>query len=184
MSKLLLLAVVASLAVPTVRLTDLNNRLTDPFDVPADVKAIVFIFTSVECPISNRYAPVLARLHSAFAAKGVRFWLIYPNPGDTLEAIRGHVKAYGYPMAALRDPDHALANLAHATVTPEAAVYDRGGRELYRGRIDDRYVSLGLERPQPRKNDLSDALSAVLAGKTPAEPTTPAVGCFIADFVR
>ena len=67
------------------------------------------------------------------------------------------------------------------TVTPEAAVY-AGGRVVYHGRIDDRYVDLGLERPAAQVHDLADALSAVVAGQPVKHPVTQAVGCYIADF--
>jgi hypothetical protein len=66
-------------------------------------------------------------------------------------------------------------------VTPEAAVY-ANGRVVYHGRIDDRYVDLGLERPAPTVHDLDDALTAVLAGRPVEHPVTQAVGCYIADF--
>jgi hypothetical protein len=59
-----------------------------------------------------------------------------------------------------------------------------GGRVVYRGRIDDRYVDLGLERPAATTHDLADALAAVVAGKPVPHPNTQAVGCFIADFAR
>jgi hypothetical protein len=77
-----------------------------------------------------------------------------------------------------------LVMLSKATVTPEAAVFDRAKRLVYHGRIDDRFVSLGLERPEPTTHDLADALSAMLAGKRVAPASTQAVGCFLADFVR
>jgi hypothetical protein len=70
-----------------------------------------------------------------------------------------------------------------ATVTPEAAVY-AGGRIVYRGRIDDRYVDLGRERLEPTVHDLADALAAVVSGKPVPNPVTQPVGCFIADFTR
>lgn len=170
--------------VPSVRLADVDQRLVDPFQTSPDVKAIVFLFTSIECPISNRYAPVVARLHRIFRPKGVQFWLVYPNPLDTADDIRKHQSAFSYPMRALLDPDHALAKLTNVATTPEAALYDRHGRQLYHGRIDDRYVSLGLERPAPTRHDLEDAISATLAGRPVAAAVTPAVGCFLADFVR
>lgn len=167
-----------------VRLLDLGNRPVDPFQAPPGVKAIVFLFTSTDCPISNRYAPDIRRLYEAFAPKGVLFWLIYPNPADRPEVIREHVKAFAYPAGALRDPQHALVRLAKATVTPEAAVFDARGRLVYRGRIDDRYVDLGLERPAPTRRDLEEALTAMLAGKPVSPAITQAVGCFLADFLR
>ena len=84
---------------------------------------------------------------------------------------------------AVRDPDLALVKFTGATITPEAAVVV-GGKVVYRGRIDDRYVDLGVERPSPTTHDLVDALTAVLAGKPVARATTQAVGCFIADLAR
>jgi hypothetical protein len=54
----------------------------------------------------------------------------------------------------------------------------------YHGRIDDRFVSLGVERPAATQHDLRDALTAVVAGRAPAVATAPAVGCYIADFVQ
>jgi AhpC/TSA family protein len=171
-------------ATPAVRLPDLDNRPVDPFLAAEDSKAIVFLFTSVECPISNRYAPVVQRLYERFSAQGVRFWLVYPNPSDSPAAIRDHLKAFNYPVHALRDPKHDLVKLTKVSVTPEVAVYDRARALVYRGRIDDRYVSLGLERPAPTRQDLAEVLTATLAGKPVRDASTQAVGCFIADFVR
>ena len=182
-----LLALVFSIplaAAPAVRLPDLDNHPVDPFLAAEDSKAIVFMFAAVECPISNRYAPVVQRLYQTFAAQGVSFWLIYPNPSDSPAAIREHVKAFNYPAHVLRDPGHELVKVSGVTITPEVAVYDRSRTLAYRGRIDDRYVSLGLERPAPTRQDLSDALTAVLSGSRVRETPTQAVGCFIADFVR
>src|SRR5216684_2626005 len=99
--------------------------------------------------------------------------LVDPNPAESPEAIRGHLKDYRYPASAIRDPRQQLARFAAATITPEAAVYDRQGRRIYLGRVDDRYVALGVERPAPTRHDLEEALDAA-----------PAVGCFIADFAQ
>jgi hypothetical protein len=172
------------LTAADVRLPDLDNRAVDPFKAPAGTKALAFLFVSVECPISNRYAPEVRRLHEKFAAQGVEFSLVYPNPMEPVTAIRRHVKDYNYPMRALRDPRQELAKVAGATITPEAAVFDARGRVMYRGRIDDRYVSLGVERPAATRRDLDEALTDIIAGKAPREAATQAVGCFIADFAR
>src|SRR6266545_4846317 len=137
-------------STPAVRLPDLDNRLVDPFLAAESSRAIVFLFASVDCPISNRYAPVVQRLYQTFAPQGVTFWLIYPNPADTPAAIRDHVKAFNYPVHALRDPKHDLVKITNVVVTPEVAVFDRGRALVYHGRIDDRYVSLGVERSSMR----------------------------------
>jgi hypothetical protein len=187
----LLVAVVAAFALrlsaasaPGLRLPDLDNRLVDPFQTAAGTRAIVFLFISVDCPISNRYAPEVRRLNEKFAPRGVVFRLVYPNPAESAEAIRDHLKDYRYPVGAMRDPRQQLARFATATITPEAAVYDPLGRRLYLGRIDDRYVNLGLERPAPTRRDLEEALDATLEGKPVRQSMTQAVGCYIADFAQ
>jgi hypothetical protein len=169
---------------PAVTLRDLDGRAVDPFRASEGSRAIVFLFTSTDCPISNRYAPAVARLYDAFATKGVSFWLVYPNPAESPQAIREHVRAYNYPTHVLRDPKHDLVRLSRVSVTPEAAVYDANGTLVYHGRIDNRYVNLGVERPAATEHDLEDVLSAVAAGKPSPKSTAAAVGCFIADFVN
>jgi hypothetical protein len=174
----------ATAAGPSVRLSDLDNRSVDPFLAAEDSRAIVFLFASVDCPVSNRYAPVVQRLYETYAAQGVSFWMVYPNPSDTPAAIREHLKAFSYPVHALRDPRHDLVKLAQAVVTPEAALFDRSRRLAYHGRLDDRYVSLGVERPAATTHDLADAIAATLNGRPVRAATAPAVGCYISDFVQ
>src|SRR4051794_20257315 len=169
---------------PSVRLLDLDGRLVDPFLASEDAAAIVFLFASVDCPISNRYAPLVQPRHPSFAPKGAAFWLAYPTPADSPAAIREHLRAFNYPVHALRDPKHDLVKLTKVTVTPEAAVYDRGRSLVYHGRLDDRYVSIGVERPAATRHDLADAMTAALAGTPVAAGATPGVGCYIADFVQ
>ena len=142
----------------------------------------VLIFVSVDCPVSNRYAPEIKRLHDEFTARGVRFRLVYPNPLDSEAAISRHLQDFGYPPIAERDRDHRLVKLAGASVTPEAAVFDARQRLVYRGRIDNRFVELGRERPAATEQDLRNALTAALAGKPATPSRTQAVGCFIADM--
>jgi hypothetical protein len=144
--------------------------------------ASVLIFISADCPVSNRYAPEIQRLYHEFAPKGVRFTLVYPNPSDDVAVIERHTKDYGLPSIAVRDPAHVLVKKAQATVTPEAVIFDSKDRVVYRGRIDDRFVELGRERPAATKRDLQNALDAVLGGRRVNPAKTQAVGCFIADM--
>ncbi|MBI3403754.1 MAG: hypothetical protein HY048_20265 [Acidobacteria bacterium] len=173
-------------AAPQVRVLAVNGgQKVDPLAAPAGIKAIVFLFTSTDCPISNRYAPEVRRLATTFGPKGVTFRLVYPNPAETAAAIREHMTAFAYAgvAQAFRDPTLDLVKFAGATITPEAAVV-AAGRVVYRGRIDDRYVDLGLERPAATTHDLGDAIEAILTGQPVRHPTTQAVGCYIADFAR
>ena len=163
----------AAMAVP-----GLDGTLVEPFGPAGAVEATVLLFVMTDCPISNRYAPEIRRLHDEFADK-VRFWLVYVDAQRSLDELRGHRASFGYPFEAVRDVDGTLVALAGATVTPEVAVFDPDRRLIYRGRIDDRYVSFGVARRTPRTRDLHDRLSRIAAGETVAFSETRAVGCYI-----
>ena len=142
----------------------------------------VLIFVRTDCPISNRYAPTLQRLRGQYAEKAT-FWLVYSDKTESPELIKRYLRDYNYTqIAAVRDPEHVLVKLAHAQITPEAAVFDANSHLLYRGRIDNWYQSFGHARPRPTTHELEDAIQAAVAGKRIAVPETQAIGCFISDL--
>ena len=81
----------------------------------------VLVFTTTDCPISNRYAPEIQRLAAKFRDQA-RFVLVYPVPSDSPEMIREHVKKFGYSIESIRDTDQQLVKQTGVTVTPEVAV--------------------------------------------------------------
>jgi hypothetical protein len=160
---------------------DLNGHpITDL--APAGSRAVVLFFAASDCPISNRYIPEVQRLAKQFEPLGVRVWFVYPNPGDDAKVVRAHDLAFAITGNTALDTRQGLTRMAQVTVTPEAAVLvPQGGalHEVYRGRIDDRYLALGTERPQAMHHDLEEAIRAVLAGKPVPQPAGPPIGCSI-----
>jgi hypothetical protein len=139
---------------------------------------LVLIFMSVECPIANRYAPILRRLTES--NKEARFVLVYPHPDEDEEKIRKHLKEYELTVEAWRDPEKSLVQRVGATITPEAVVY--AGKDLvYRGRIDNRYAEWGRKRPAATRHDLQEVLDAIAAGGKLEQHFTQAVGCYISS---
>jgi hypothetical protein len=167
-----------------IRLPAVGGGVVAPLVPDTDQRATVVLFVRTDCPISNRYVPELQRIYEAYAQRGVAFWLVYPDPDAQDDAIRAHIEEYGYPMRALKDPDHRLVGHAGATITPEAALFDAGGDLVYLGRIDDRYVDFGKARPEPTRRDLALALDAVLEGRPVENDRTRAIGCFIGDLAN
>ena len=55
-----------------------------------------------------------------------------------------------------------LARQTGARSTPETVILGAQGQELYRGRVDDRFVDFGKTRFHPTQDDLSEALEAIL----------------------
>ncbi len=173
---------VAAAGLASAAALDLAGNPRDPFATPAQARVLVFVRT--DCPVTNRYAPELQRLSGEFSASGVQFFLVYPDPSETVEAIEKHVLDYSFPGQPLRDPRHELVKRAHAVTAPEAAVFNSKGTLIYHGRIDDLWVTPGRARPMPTTHDLEDAIAAVLAGKAPKQAETRAVGCSLADVEK
>jgi hypothetical protein len=142
----------------------------------------VLVFTTTDCPISNRYAPEIQRLTTRFEGQA-RFVLVYPVPSDSPVMIREHAKKFAYSIETVRDIDQKLVKQTGVTVTPEVAVM-RGTQVLYRGRIDDRYIEFGQDRPVATRHDLEVALDAILAGKPVVVRETRAIGCILSDLIK
>ena len=156
------------------------TRLASP-----GTEAVVLFFVASDCPISNRYIPEIRSLEEKFSAQHVVFWFVYPNVGETSSGVRQHEAAYGSEEHILLDPDHRLVAFAHAKLTPESAILvpehsdAETFRTVYHGRIDDRYVQFGQERPQATQHDLERAIGDVLQHRSVEQPNGPAVGCGI-----
>lgn len=155
----------------------LDGTPADPF-LAAPAKPVVLVFVRTDCPISNRYAPLIRQMSAEYGTK-VRFWLVYPSETASAEEIRQHERDYGYKLPALRDPQHALVAQAQVQVTPETAVFDARHRLIYHGRIDNLYEHFGRARYAATTHELEQAIKAALSGKA-APANQPGVGCFIA----
>jgi len=90
----------------------------------------------------------MRRLAERFTSRGVRFWLVHPDPQETSADIRKHATEYQLPIPVLRDPKHGIVQLAQVQVTPSAAVFKTDRTLQYHGRIDNRFVDFGKVRPE------------------------------------
>jgi hypothetical protein len=159
---------------------DLSGYATNPL-LQTNGVATVLVFVAVDCPISNRYAPELQRLSQRYTPLGVTFWMVYPDKDSSLTSVRKHVREFKLGDHVLRDPQHVLVKAAGAQITPEVAVFARAGNLVYHGAIDDRYVTLGTQRPEPTRHYLEEALRALLDHRPIPTNRTRAVGCSIPD---
>lgn len=161
-------------------LKDIAGVERHPFKEAQGREAVLFFVTN-DCPISNAFAPEIARVCSEY--QRVDCTLVYVDPSLSDEAARAHAKTYGhggYPKIV--DRKHELVKATGVAVTPEVAVVNADGKIVYRGRIDNSFAGLGQSRRTATVHDLREALDATLAGKSAAHPETKAVGCYITDL--
>jgi hypothetical protein len=171
----------ASMPFGPVAAKDIDGRSWTLF-APAAHQLDLLFFVAADCPISNRYAPEIARICRDYSSRGVRCFMVYPDAAVDAAAVAKHRADYGLGSTpAIIDRRHELVGAAGPRVTPEAALYSSAGR-VYRGRIDDWYIDVSRARLQANRHDLRLALDATLAGRPVAQPETEAIGCFIARF--
>ena len=174
----LVCAMTSGTAVAQRAVDDVLTRLGGP-----DARALLLFFVASDCPISHRYFPEMERLRQEFATEHVAVRYVYPNPEETAANVAHHQVEFHAPTAlAHLDPKGVLVQTAGVSTTPEAALFVRKGNgwtEIFHGRIDDRYVRFGVERPRPEHHDAEDAVRALLAHRAIPHPDGPPVGCAI-----
>jgi AhpC/TSA family len=159
---------------------NLDGKTVDPFK-SSDGRIVVLFFVRTDCPISNRYAPAIQKLHEKFHGKA-DFWLVYPDASETATRIRAHHEEFHLMIPALRDVHRELVKRSRATTTPESAVFDSTGKLEYHGRIDNWYEDFGRSRTVPTTHELEDAIRNTLNGNRTIPDHADAVGCYISDL--
>lgn len=165
--------------LPEFSLTATNGRECNPYEFE-ESKIIVVMFTCNHCPYVQAYENRLIELQKDFAAEGVSFIAINANdeinyPEDSFDNMVKRAKEKGYNFPYLRDKTQEVAKTFGATYTPEVFVFDQKRVLQYHGRIDDNWQ----EPNKVTKQNLREALEAILAGKPVDRANTQAIGCTV-----
>jgi len=139
-------------------------------------KAVVLVFTGIDCPVGNLYIPRLVELHRAYSDKGVVFLAINSNAHETTEQVAEHARSSGIEFPVLKDPGNVVADVNLVERTCEVLVVDGRARLRYRGSIDDQY-GVGTRKEAPTRNYLVDALDALISGREIPVTATQVAGC-------
>lgn len=174
-----------SLACATARAEPLTFKGADGKDYQplelGDRKASVLFFVSPFCPTSNNFIPEINSIIADYQDR-VAFYFVEAEPGLQLTDVLRHIEISGITAPVLLDEPLQLAKHTGAKITPEAVVLGPGGNTLYRGRINDYYLTPTRKQKQPTTRDLRDALDAILAGRPVSVPSVPAAGCKISGL--
>lgn len=139
----------------------------------------VYVFAAEQCPICIYMAKSLATISNSFK-NNADFYLVFPLKTSTVKtAINFKTKNKLTNFFIIVDAQQSLTKKLGAKITPEVVVANEADSVLYRGRINDAYLSPGKRRHIYRNNDLADALALVAAQKQVPVPWKTAVGCYI-----
>lgn len=149
-------------------------------DIKSDI-ATVIMFICNHCPYVKLIAPTLSRVAKTYQAKGIQFVAINSNdvesyPQDGPEYMRLEAEKLDYTFPYLFDDTQQVAKAYQAACTPDFYIFDKALACVYRGRFD---AATPGNQQEVTGKDLTDALDAMLAGRTVNPEQIASVGCNI-----
>jgi len=144
----------------------------------SDKKCVVVFFLGTSCPISNLYLTELNQLQKEFADQGLQVIGVNSNSGVTLEEIAKHSREFKAAFPVLLDEGQRVAKQMGAIRTAEAYLLDQQSIVRYHGRVDDRF-GYTYKNKTPKRRDLREAVTEVLAGQPVSLAETKPLGCLI-----
>lgn len=142
----------------------------------ASSKALVLVFRSNGCPLSQKTSPALKKIIDDFSSRQVAFLLVDPIESDDAASIQKSLAEFSLSLRATRDAERRFAQALGAERTTDVFVLDAARTLIYRGAISDQY-GIGFVRAAPEREFLREALEAVLSSQRAAIEATRAPGC-------
>lgn len=141
-------------------------------------KAFVVVFTTLECPLVQRYLPRIKELSEQYKDKDVQFVAINVGPEDALTEVAYQAIKVDAQFPFGKDFSGETVKALGVERTPEVVVLDGELTLKYRGRINSQYRTGGVA-PEAGREDLKEAIEDVLAGRELSVKETPVDGCKI-----
>ncbi|BBO34720.1 hypothetical protein PLANPX_4332 [Lacipirellula parvula] len=145
---------------------------------PTPRRAFVLVFTNTTCPLVQRYWPRLKELEAAYREQGVQFLAVNVGAEDSILDVAAQGVEFDVPFPLVKDTDGQCVAACGVDRTPEVVVIDAERRLRYRGRIDNQ-IRLSGTTAGAVKQELRDAIDALLADRPIAVTETPVDGCRI-----
>jgi peroxiredoxin len=193
MNRGLSIALVASLAVAgsafgvsigdkapstNVKMKSVDGSAVSIADV-AGKQGTLVVFSCNHCPFVKAWQGRIASVGNAAKTRGIGVIIINSNdptayPEDSYAEMQKRSQQLGFAFPYVVDATSDVARAFGATHTPEAFLFDKDGKLVYHGAIDD-----SKEADQVAAHYLQDAIDAALAGKAVPVAETKAIGCSI-----
>jgi peroxiredoxin len=165
--------------VPSFELVNVDgSRLGSQY--LAGAKAGLVAFLCNHCPYVKGSEEMLMTIVKRFQPEGLKTLVINSNdavkyPEDSFEKMQEKAIAHALPYPYLYDESQEVARSFDAACTPEFYLFDRDGKLAYHGTINDS----PRDSSRVTKDYLSQAIEAVLEGRTPEPQFVHPLGCSI-----
>ena len=141
---------------------------------------LLVMFTCNTCPYVVRNQGRTNEVCKYAQTNKVGVVLLNANEGDrggdnSFTEMQSYAKAQGYQWAYAVDEKSILADAFGASRTPECYLFDKNGKLVYHGAIDDSPGDAG----QVKRHHLAAAIDEMTQGKEVTTKETRSVGCSI-----
>jgi thioredoxin-related protein len=140
---------------------------------------LLVMFSCNTCPVVHKYESRTVAVAKEALDQNVGVILLNPNEayrerGDSYDEMKDYAKKLGYNFYYAVDQNSVMADAFGATRTPECFLFDKNGKLVYHGAIDDNAGSASSATPY-----LSKAISNLVKGQKIDPEKSKSVGCTI-----
>ncbi|HEY6503383.1 MAG TPA: thioredoxin family protein [Chitinophagaceae bacterium] len=141
---------------------------------------LLVMFSCNTCPVVHKYESRTVESCKKALDNKIGVILLNPNEayrekGDSYDDMKSYAKKLSYGWNYVVDEKSVMADAFGATRTPEIFLFDKNGKLVYHGAIDDN--ANGPD--EVTRKHLSIAIDELVAGKEVSTKKTKSVGCTI-----
>ena len=162
-----------------VKLKDISGKDITLKDAKKQ-NGLLVMFSCNTCPYVIKNQSRTNEICKYALSKGMGVVVLNSNEGnrddaDSYEDMQSYAKSQGYQWYYAVDRNNELADAFGANRTPECYLFDKAGKLVYHGAIDDNPANAS----KVNRTHLKEAINEVTAGKDVSVKESRSVGCGI-----
>jgi len=164
---------------PEVKMKDISGKEVS-FKDAMRKNGLLVMFSCNTCPVVHKYESRTVEICKKALDKNIGVILLNSNEatrgdGDSYDDMKEYAGKLGYSWNYVVDNKSAMADAFGANRTPECFLFDKDGKLVYHGAIDNN--SNGPD--EVTRKHLSIAIDESISGKDVSTKNTRSVGCSI-----
>ena len=169
----------SSLPNPDTKMKDISGKEVS-FKDALKKNGVLVMFSCNTCPVVGKYQSRTIETAKFATDNGIGVILLNSNEatrsdGESFDDMKEYGKDQGYQFSYAIDNNSAMADAFGATRTPEVFLFDKSGKLVYHGAIDDNANAPG----EVTRKHAKIAIEQMIAGKNVSTTKTRFVGCSI-----
>jgi hypothetical protein len=169
----------SALPKPELKMKDISGKEVS-FNEAMKKSGLLVMFSCNTCPVVHKYESRTVEVCKKAMDNNIGVILLNPNEasrdkGDSYGDMKEYAEKLGYKWNYVVDENSVMADAFGATRTPEAFLFDKSGKLVYHGAIDDN-ANGGSD---VTRKHLGIAMDELVGGKDVSTKKTKSVGCTI-----